>query len=428
MSQVSIIDIEGNFPQIPTQFNADTGFAIPLVNVLEVLGSVIPNAGTPFSTVGSGNTIDIQVQIADDSAVSDATRIGLASFDSASFTVDGNGFVTLNGGGPAATNIQVDANTLPGTDPVEPDGAGVITITGGQVASNAVGANVIRSNSLAANSLTIQVQRSGSAPTQNSTLNGVSHFNSAQFTVDANAFVTRNAISLTTDVTGILPVARGGTNSAGITGIVAGNGNVYSGRTITAGAGITVTNGNGATGNPTLAARNWVLISKQIASSSANIDFSLSLGSYRIYVLIYSNAIPTVDGASLRMQISNDNGATYAVTNYQAGCNVALWNSGTLTNTNSTADFVLTPALDNSGISNRYASGTVEIYTVSSKRPFIVGTITCYGDVAGGNVFGTVGGGMDVSGISGMNAFRLLMDTGNIFSGNFYLFGIQETI
>jgi hypothetical protein len=53
VSQVSIIDIEGNNPQIPTQFDANSGFAIPLANVLNIVG------GTQISTTGAGNTITI---------------------------------------------------------------------------------------------------------------------------------------------------------------------------------------------------------------------------------------------------------------------------------------------------------------------------------------------------------------------------------
>lgn len=98
--------------------------------------------------------------------------------------------VSLTGGGIAIDQINVDAHTAPGTDPVLPDGAGQITITGGQVATGVIGANVIRTDSLAANTFTIEIQRSTAVAATDSTKNGVSHYSSAQFDVDANAFVT----------------------------------------------------------------------------------------------------------------------------------------------------------------------------------------------------------------------------------------------
>lgn len=190
MSQSGILNVENSNPQIPTLFVTNDGDAIPIANTLELLGEVVANAGIPFRSVGSGNTVTYQIQYANETAVSDATIVGVAAFDSGAFDVDANGFVTLLGGGVATTNIDVDASTPPGTDPVVPNGMGNITITGGQVATGTIGANVIRTNSLAANTLTVEIQRSTSAAGTNSALNGVSHFNSAEFSVDANGFVS----------------------------------------------------------------------------------------------------------------------------------------------------------------------------------------------------------------------------------------------
>jgi hypothetical protein len=64
----------------------------------------------------------------------------------------------------------------------------LITVTGGQVAAGTT-ANVIQTDSLAANTYTIQVQRSQAVASSTIGDNGVSHFSSADFTVDANGFV-----------------------------------------------------------------------------------------------------------------------------------------------------------------------------------------------------------------------------------------------
>ena len=190
MSQSGIIDVEGSNPQIPTSFDTDNGTAIPIANVLEILGdTVVANTNpTAVETTGSGNTVTIEVAVTQELAAPDVTKVGLCNFDSTGFDVDADGFVTLTGGGGATTNIDVDASTLPGTDPVVPL-AGNIIVTGAQVASGVVGANVIRTNSIAANTVTIEVQRSSASASAMAALNGVAHFDSASFSVDANGFV-----------------------------------------------------------------------------------------------------------------------------------------------------------------------------------------------------------------------------------------------
>lgn len=132
---------------------------------------------------------------------------------------------TTAGSMGALTNIDVDTSTPPGTDPVTPNGASNIAFNGAQVSSGTVGANVLRTASLAASSVTYQIQQSGSAAAQNTTLNGVAHFNSSHFTV-ANGFVSlasggMGVDSFSTDVAG--PVSPDGSGNIDVTGT-----NIYS--------------------------------------------------------------------------------------------------------------------------------------------------------------------------------------------------------
>lgn len=66
--------------------------------------------------------------------------------------------------------------------------AGVVTVTGAQVAA-ATSANGIRSDGSTANTLTLQINRAGSAASETVAQNGIAHFNSADFTV-SNGFVS----------------------------------------------------------------------------------------------------------------------------------------------------------------------------------------------------------------------------------------------
>lgn len=157
---------------------------------ISILGLSVAAGSNPVRTVATSvNSITTLVQTAS-AGVSDATKIGLSSFDSAAFDVDANGFVQLNNGGIAATLFNVDANTAPGTNPVVPSATGAVTITGGQVASGVVGANVIRTESLAVNAYSVEIQRSTTNASSDSSKNGVSHYKSTNFTVDTNGLVS----------------------------------------------------------------------------------------------------------------------------------------------------------------------------------------------------------------------------------------------
>jgi hypothetical protein len=185
-------------------------------------GAVPPDAAHNINVIGDNtqgiNIVGVPATFTLTVSGIDASSVqkGVASFDATNFTVTaGNvvsnpitvnagagitivgspvnlgGAITISStGGQAVTNFDVDAHTAPGTDPVVPSGLGTVEITGGQVAASGVGPNVIRTNSLNANTYTIEIQRSTTSATANQALNGVSHFNSAQFTVDSDGFVS----------------------------------------------------------------------------------------------------------------------------------------------------------------------------------------------------------------------------------------------
>lgn len=169
----------GTNPVIPT-----------VLGNVTVSGLAVAAHSVPVETRSrAANAFNVEVQYASGNATTDATKSGLCHFNSTQFSVDANGFVALTGGGIAIDSINVDAASGGGTDPVVPDGAGQITVTGNQVATGTIGANVIRTNSLAANTYTIEIQRSTEVSAADSTKNGVSHYDSDQFNVDSNAWV-----------------------------------------------------------------------------------------------------------------------------------------------------------------------------------------------------------------------------------------------
>jgi hypothetical protein len=235
ISQAGIIDFIGTHPQIPTMFVANVGTAIPIANTIELLGAAVAAHGVPLQTVASGNTVDFNIQYASAAASSIAGNAGVASFNSAFFTVDSNGFVSISGGS-ILESFTVDASTPPGTNPVVPNGSGIVTVTGGQVAAGTT-TNVIRTNSLAANTYTIQIQRSQAVASSTIGDNGVSHFNSTYFTVDANGFVSLNGSAVGETITG---------NTGGALSPTAGNWNIL-GTSTAAGTTPVQTSGSAST-------------------------------------------------------------------------------------------------------------------------------------------------------------------------------------
>lgn len=178
-------------------------------------------------------TTNVQVGAAITGAPLDNNDAGLVSFDDTMFTVDANGFVQLIGAGGAVDSIGVDIATLTGTNPVLPDGTGLITVTGGQIPASGL-ANVIRTDSKAVNQYTIEIQQTTTSAASDPTKNGVAHFDVTRFTMGGNGFVTTSGTGVGNTITG---------QSGGALSPTAGNWNIFGG---TVAAGTTPVSTSGA--------------------------------------------------------------------------------------------------------------------------------------------------------------------------------------
>lgn len=203
------------------------------------------NAGNPLYIDAGTNALnwEIQVAAAVTGAPGDKADAGICSFDDTVFAVSEHGYVTMVGGGPVIDSITVDAASGGGTNPVVPDGSGIITVTAGQIATGTIGANVIRTISEAANAYTIQIQQAATAAATDTTLNGVAHFSSADFGI------TTGFVELADTVVKSVPSDSGTATPSGHAFTIAGGTNID---TSASGATVTVN----ATG---FAAYNWVV-------------------------------------------------------------------------------------------------------------------------------------------------------------------------
>lgn len=84
---------------VPTLFTANSGTATPSLNNINFFGAVVAAGTNPFASVAAGSTVTYNIQKSQAIASADATKLGLANFNSAQFTVDANGFVSTSGTG-----------------------------------------------------------------------------------------------------------------------------------------------------------------------------------------------------------------------------------------------------------------------------------------------------------------------------------------
>jgi hypothetical protein len=100
------------------KINVQTGTS-PVVttnNTIIFNGAVVAAGTNPVRTDGTAPaTMALEVQTSQAIASTNASNIGLAAFNSADFTVDGNGFVSLAGGGGGITTIDGDTGSVTGS-------------------------------------------------------------------------------------------------------------------------------------------------------------------------------------------------------------------------------------------------------------------------------------------------------------------------
>lgn len=200
---------------MPTSFVTDAGTAVPVLNILNDLGS------GSITTTGAGNTVTTQLT----GLTNHSVLVGAGTSTITKLTVGTDGQVLLGatGADPAfATLTSSDGsitfttgpNTLDlkaaggvvvesfamqtGTSPVVPN-AGVVTFNGAVVAA---GTNPVRTDGTAASTMTLEVQISQAIAAADATKIGLANFDSSSFAVAATGFVTLSATGAGKTITG----------------------------------------------------------------------------------------------------------------------------------------------------------------------------------------------------------------------------------
>lgn len=262
----------------------------------------------------------------------------------------------------------------------------------------------------------------------------------------AGIMYTTVRASLTADVTGVLPVANGGTNasSASITAF-----NNITGYTAAGATGTTSTNlvfstsptlvtpalgtpSSGTltncTGLPAAQGTSLVLLGSATASTSASLDFtSLISSTYDIYILT-GTLRPATDGAALYFRTSSNNGVAWdsGGTDYKT--------SGVLTTSGSTT----VNGNSSTGRSEGFVGGTtgnaatssgcfmLTMHNVNSTSKYKIFTLQSGNHAASGEVsFFNVSETRQSA--SAVNAIQVFASTGNLTDGTVYLYGVKKS-
>ncbi len=201
------------------------------------------------------------------------------------------------------------------------------------------------------------------------------------------------------------------------------NANLINERVLTAGSGISLTDG-GAGSTLTIAASggSGPSCESHTAANSATLNFTTFYSaSYRDYDLTIDGLVPSSGGTSLRMRLSEDGGSTwYSATEYgyyAFGASFTFGFNGAHVNSTGISSWGLIEGL---GVTAGYsANGKWRIYNMGSNTlfPMMQGLLVnisnagiVWGDEWHGGIFGTAD-------TKTFNALQLYMDSGNIASG-----------
>jgi hypothetical protein len=174
------------------------------------------------------------------------------------------------------------------------------------------------------------------------------------------------------------------------------------------------------------------LISTAIAASSSSIDFTGLNSNYSKYIIEIQDLIPATNGAVVIGRVSIDNGATYITgSSYISSCvshnPAASWvsHNGATSGAGITSSAGGAGSYGLSNVSSKGLSGVIIIHNPSNTATHKkIEANGCY-DNAAGDFTQFLSASAYEGTTNAVTAFRILLDTGNIASGSFKLFGIR---
>jgi len=234
--------------------------------------------------------------------------------------------------------------------------------------------------------------------------------------------------NLTTNVTGTLPVANGGTGAATLTAnnVLLGNGTSAL-QVVAPGTSGNVLTSNGTTWASTAPAGGGSLILLQTitASNSSTVDLETSIGStYDNYLITFTGVAPDTDDVDLRARLKIN--GTYQTSSYVSNTFYSASDTATISNERPTLYFSVTRGrVGNS--TGRTAQGQFWFGSPTSTSIFKEVNFTSTSCTPTLTASYNTGGGLYNADGQALSGVRFYFSTGNIASGVFRLYGIKNS-
>ena len=170
---------------------------------------------------------------------------------------------------------------------------------------------------------------------------------------------------------------------------------------------------------------DFVLLSTATASASATIDITLDAG-YIDYLVIFSDMIPSTDSVDICFRTSTDAGSNFdsGASDYHYTLVRAASSNANVTGAGSTGIASMRLALYVGGAANESSSGWVKIHNPAAATYTKVTSQMLYQDTEGNDGQSWAAGSRRSA--ADVDAIQFLFSAGNITSGAFKLYGIEN--
>lgn len=172
----------------------------------------------------------------------------------------------------------------------------------------------------------------------------------------------------------------------------------------------------------------WIELSSTVAASSASISFVSFSTAYRLYKIIYSDIIPSVNGSDFQLTVSTNAGVSYISTGYDFFSTRVVGTNATQSLSNAT----VATAISLSGLAipaNRPGADVGEsaagemTFCHEDYDFFVTSELFCASEHGARAARTSVIGGAGVT-TNGVDGIKLAFDVGNIASGTITLYGL----
>jgi hypothetical protein len=243
-------------------------------------------------------------------------------------------------------------------------------------------------------------------------------------------------VNLATGVTGTLPVGNGGTGQTSLTSnnVILGNGGSAV-QFVAPGTNGNVLTSNGTTWTSAAAAGGaWNFITSVTANNSATVDVEWTNGTYDVYKIIFEELRPDTNSQSVRVRFKIA-GSYITASNYY-GTLAFMDNSAASTsygNTNGLTSYRFMDSIGNGTMNS--AGGEITIFNApsTSLRKYIryINVRDSYG-AGDGAYYYADWGAAGVANLASyyqnaMTGIRFFMESGNMVTGTFRLYGIKNS-